>query len=75
MRRRLWIGVDSEMKKVVHSMTLRLPPEIAEAVENRAFEKGVSQANWIRMAIRRSLIEAHEDELQRRRKRATEEKY
>jgi predicted DNA binding CopG/RHH family protein len=59
------------MKKRIHSMTLRLSPEIAEAVENRAFERGISQADWIRLAIRRSLIEAHEDESQVRRKRAT----
>jgi hypothetical protein len=60
------------MKKQIHSMTLRLAPEIAEAIENRAFERAVSQADWIRLAIRHFLIEAHEDELQRRRNRATE---
>jgi hypothetical protein len=56
----------------MHSMTLRLTLELAEAVEDRAFERAVSQADLIRMAIRHFLIEAHEDDLQRRRRRATE---
>jgi predicted DNA-binding protein len=53
------------MTKPTHAMTLRLSPEIAEAVENRAYENGYSQADWIRSAIRRSLVEEHEDEMRR----------
>jgi predicted DNA-binding protein len=53
------------MKKRIHSMTLRLSPEIAEAVENRAYERGCSQADWIRRAIRRALVEEHENEMRK----------
>jgi len=51
------------MKTPIHAMTLRLSPEIAEAIENRAFERGCSQAEWIRAAIRKSLVQALEDEM------------
>lgn len=51
------------MKTPTHAMTLRLSPEIAEAIENRAFERGCSQADWIRTALRRSLVQALEDEI------------
>jgi hypothetical protein len=46
-----------------HAMTLRLSPEIAEAVENEAYERGCSQADWIRLAIRRLLVEEHESKM------------
>ena len=52
------------MNKPLHSMTLRLSLEIAEAIENRAYERGISRADWIRRAIRRSLVEEHENEMQ-----------
>lgn len=44
-------------------MSLRLTPDAAEAIENRAYERGISQADWIRLAIRRLLVEEHEDDL------------
>jgi predicted DNA-binding protein len=53
------------MKRLQHSMTLRLSPEIAEAVENRAYERGSSEADWIRRAIRRALVEEHENEMRK----------
>jgi predicted transcriptional regulator len=51
------------MTKHNHSMTLRLQPEVAEAVENAAFELRMSQATFIRRAIRRSLEHARIHEL------------
>jgi predicted transcriptional regulator len=46
-----------------HSMTLRLEPKVAEAVENTAYELRMSQASFIRRAIRRSLEHAQVHEL------------
>ena len=51
------------MKKPTHSMTLRLSPDVAEAVENRAYERGCSKGDWIRAAIRKSLLQEHESEI------------
>lgn len=53
------------MKKSTHPLTLRLSPEIAAAVENRAYERGISQVDWIRRAFRRSFFEKHDDELRK----------
>lgn len=64
-----WLNIS--MNKSKHCMTLRLPPEIAEEIENRAFEKHVSQAAWIRRAIHSSLWDALKDGLQHGRKPAT----
>ena len=44
-------------------MTLRLEPRVAEAVEATAFELRMSQASFIRRAIRRSLEQAQMHEL------------
>jgi predicted transcriptional regulator len=46
-----------------HSMTLRLQPQVAEAVETTAYELRMSQASFIRRAIRRSLEHAQMHEL------------
>lgn len=59
------VAVEHDMKKPTHCTTLRLSPDVAEAVENRAYERGCSQANWIRRAIRRALVEDHENEMRR----------
>ena len=56
-------NVNIQMIRPTHAMTLRLSPEIAEAIENRAFERGCSQADWIRTAIRKSLVEVIQDEM------------
>ena len=56
-------NVNIQMKRPTHAMTLRLSPEIAEAIENRAFERGCTQTDWIRAAIRRSLVQALEEEM------------
>jgi len=53
------------MRNATHSMTLRLSPDVAAAVEERAYERGISQADWIRLAIRRALVEEQENELRR----------
>jgi predicted transcriptional regulator len=49
--------------KNTYSMTIRLPPQIAEALESTAFELRMSQAAFVRRAIRRSLEHAHAHEL------------
>ena len=46
-----------------HSMTLRLEPRVAEAVETTAYELRMSQASFIRRAIRRGLEHAQAHEL------------
>ena len=61
-----------QMKTPLHSMTLRLSPDVAEAIENRAFERGISQADWIRLAIRQFLVQEHENEMRIARERFTE---
>jgi Arc/MetJ-type ribon-helix-helix transcriptional regulator len=53
------------MNKSTHSTTLRLSQDVADAIENRADERGCSQADWIRSAIRRLLIEEYEREMRR----------
>jgi len=56
-------------KTTNHSMTLRLEQTLAESLENTAFELRMSQAAFIRRAIRRSLehSQAHELPLVRQR--------
>jgi hypothetical protein len=44
-------------------MTFGLSPEVAAAVENWAYERGISQVDWIRRAIRHGLVEADYDDL------------
>jgi len=46
-----------------HPMTLRLEPRVAEAVETTAYELRMSQASFIRRAIRRGLEHAQANEL------------
>jgi predicted transcriptional regulator len=59
----------TNIKTTNHSMTLRLDPTLAETLESTAFDLRMSQAAFIRRAIRRSLehSQAHELPLVRQR--------
>jgi len=63
VRARCSESVNIRMKRPTHCATLRLSPDLAEAIESRAFEQCVSQSDWIRRAIRRALVQEYENEI------------
>jgi hypothetical protein len=53
---------NTTMKRPTHSTTLRLSLDLAEAIQNRAYEQCIAQSDWIRRALRRALVEEQERE-------------
>jgi predicted transcriptional regulator len=47
----------------IHAMTLRLPPQIAHALESTAYELCMSQSAFVRRAIREAIEHAQAHEL------------